>query len=349
MARKPTEPETTPLEEAQDEILFLKDQLKSLRSEHTRLGKSYANIRQFREELFQSVEALPKYRPMRVPKRRAQSPEADYVIFLSDWHTGLAFPGDEVGYFNTYNWVIAQARRKRLWTKIAHHVEVMRHAYRIDRCHILCLGDFVNGALRDESLMYDEFAPPEQAIRAGRALGEFAWEVGKFFPETNLHYLSTDNHGRLTKKVQSQGRAAWSWNPVVFAMVEATLGSREGIRLQEHPYVHMDVPIMGRIFWCEHGNDVRSWMGIPYYGLDRRRKAESERRARFKKEPYDYHVIGHWHTWSTGENWLMNPSLCGVTPHDHSCVRGSAPAQAVCLVSRHGWHGHTNFDLSSAV
>ncbi len=99
--------------------------------------------------------------------------------------------------------------------------------------------------------------------------------------------------------------------------------------------------VAGHRFLIEHGDTVKAWMGIPYYGMEREQGREARRRMNSARG-FHYQAIGHWHVgaWIAG-NVLVNGSLCGTTEFDHGCGRHAAPSQVSFMV--HPKHGVFDF------
>ena len=323
----------------------LRDEVASLRREVRDLESTLLTTRKLETVVRELVTSLPSPKPIQIPRADKSTSKIGMGLGLTDWHSGLVVRPDEVQGYEEYDWVIARRRLKQMVSKLVTWVTLQRQHYRIDRLNVIGLGDLCNGMIHLENLMFDEFAPPEQAINAGYALGEVLVALSAVFPEVVYDGTDSDNHARLMKKTQYQHRGQWSFNPVLHAIAREVVSKCKNVEFNEHHEIKMEIPIHDKLFLAEHGNDVRAWMGIPHYGLTRMKHREADRRSRTRKDPADYYICGHWHSYGILENQMLCPSLCGTTPYDHAAGRYSDPGQVCWMVGSQGWFGHLKMDL----
>jgi hypothetical protein len=316
------------------------NKLKELRQELTRLKSAYSDASNLKKSLENLVAQLPKPLPIEVPARKSKA-KADrqpvsMVIGLNDWHCGLSFESEEVQEYGEYSWKIAQKRLETLVNKLTKWTRQMSDVYRVEEVVVLGLGDFCDGTIHLENVMFNEFGPMEQAINSGYALARVLHGLRPLAPVLRYEGLNTDNHGRLTKKPIYTGRGLWNLNQITHEIAKLSLG-KAGVDFRTHNGIKADVDVQGKTFLIEHGDELRGWMGIPYYGIQRLKHREADRRSRAKKKPFDYLVTGHWHTFYLEENAMISPSLCGTTPYDHGAARYSTPVRcASSFIQRMG-------------
>lgn len=292
-------------------------------------------------------DAIDCVGPIHVPpkikigdKRKAR---VSQVQLLSDFHVGLSVEGSEIEGLNRYNWQICQARAWRLveatigWAKD-------EGQHQIEELVVPILGDMVNGFLREESIRYDEFEPPVQMVRAGTLIGEMIREWAGHFPKVRVFAWATDNHSRMTKKVIAAGRGKWSLGWTVNEIARQVSSGCTNVEFVNVDSIKQVFPIQGWRFLGQHGNDFRSWMGLPFYGMRRAHGNEALARQGTGQE-YDFMVTGHFHQgfWLP-PNHIGNGSLCGLTAHDHAEIRATRPAQVGFLVHpSYGFYNLTPF------
>jgi hypothetical protein len=336
--------ERTSMDENESRILQLEEALRESQRELREAHRGYVQAADLRDLLKDAIRALPAPRATYVYAPRSKGTMATTaVLCLGDLHYDLVVPSEEVQGYNEYNSEIADERMAELATRFLSWVETHRHAYPITDVVILGLGDFVDGNIHIEQLMYSESSPPKAAIRAGYAIGRLLATLSPHFTSVRFEGTTADNHGRLTKKTMAQGRGQWNWTSVVYEVAELVTRNCPNVVLRVHNSVKVDVSIGGYTILMEHGNDVRGWNGIPYYGIDRMMSKEARRRAVAGKPPVDLHVLGHWHTYHVQDQLIMNSALCGTTPYDHVSARFSKPGQVAFLVGERGPFGAVNF------
>lgn len=326
----------------------LRRKVRTLSQTVRQLETAYVDAANIREQVAAAIESVPPPKLISLPTPKKHDGPVTMVLCLNDWQIGLKFDSDEVQAYNSYSAEIAQRRLRLMTEKLTRWTALQRNCYRIDKVVVLGLGDINDGALRVENLMYTECPPPEQAVRSGYMLAEVLYSLEQLYPEVQVEWLNSDNHSRMFPKPMAQGRGRWSYNPVTAAVCQALLKGHDTVKFTAHDEIKVDVEVEDRLLLIEHGNDIRSWMGIPYYGMQRLRGREAERRGHSRKRPFDYFICGHWHAYHLEENMLVAPALCGTTPYDHSVGRYASPGQVCFMVGRYGWFGHLKMDLEAA-
>lgn len=324
------------------------EQILHLRAKNKELGKTVGQLRVIigkQRELARAVaEAVHAAEPFkRVPWTSPTKPGSPVtpVLKLSDWQTGEVIRKSETEGFGWYSWRVQQARLFGIVDAFVNWVETQRHGYRIDRCAVFCEADFISGDIHRELSVTNEFPVPVQTAKAGLLLGEVLVLLARHFAEVEVIEVSADNHGRLLPKPQFKQKGENSYNHLVYTIANVYASQCQNIKPVLTPAMKHLATVAGWKFLIEHGDTVKAWMGIPYYGMEREAGREARRRMN-NHRGYHYHSIGHWHVpaWVSG-NILINGSLCGTTEFDHAAGRHAAPAQVAFLV--HPKHGVFNF------
>jgi len=320
-------------------------QLKNVREE---LGRSW----EVRDVLQSAVAMSPaplKYRPSRSKKK----PKITAVALLSDLQCGEVGSLLETDGWGIYNYAIMRARLAKYARNFLRYIEVQRHGYTIDECVILVLGDLISGDIHEELLRTNEFPPPVQAILAGAAVAAFAAVLAPHFGTVRLEMVGGSNHDRLTRKYQFKGGTLNSFDYVAHEHATALLSGHPNVVCNHYRTQKKKIDIAGRKYLCAHGDQVKAWMGIPYYGFDREVAREAKRhleavmaKARegasdITSAGFDGILAGHWHVPAIGPNfkYVINGSLPGTNELDHKLGRFSPPAQVTFFVS----HNHGLF------
>lgn len=339
-AKKLDKPKLTDLSRLERANSITKRQLRQVLREYHEMEE---NLRVFIQEVSAITPAARVYTPSRKSETRVTA-----VGLWGDWHIGQEVQADEVEGMNSYNYERAVVRMRKWCKSFLKWLEVQRQAYPIDDIHILGLGDFVNGLIHLENMIYDEFETPVAVVKAAALAAECLATLAPHCKTLTASFITTDNHSRLTQKTMMAGRGKWSFGYLFNALVEAYIRDHKNILFSSHPVIKAVVPIAGKNFLVEHGNDVRAWMGIPFYSIERLRQREVERRAAQAMPNIDYLVLGHFHTYATWKGVIMNGALCGTTPYDHAAARHAWPSQVGFLVHpEHGLFNFTPFQLEA--
>jgi len=322
--------ETKPIE------YFLRKQITMLRTEIASLKERLGSREETMDRLRDAVREIepPKVRLIK-PQPRSK-PKVSAVLLLGDWHIGEIIRGSEVEFSNRFNWKAAQAGIERIVSAFIKWVICQRGAYAIDHCAIIGLGDWISGEIREELRANAEFPTPVQVARAGSLLSWAVATVAAHFSHVDFWEVGADNHGRLTPKPVAKRKAEYNMGYLTYALAELRLRSLPNVVCISSPGMKMMANINGWRFLCEHGDTVRAWMGVPWYGIQREVGREAIRRMNRRR--FDYVVTGHWHTPVFLENRvIVNGALTGTTEYDHSAGRFAAPCQVGFLVDTH--HG----------
>lgn len=254
------------------------------------------------------------------------------VLQLSDWQIGERISASETSGFGEYNWAIAQRRIAMIVAKFREWIETHRAHFNIPELVVLAEGDFVSGDIHRELSVTNEFPVPVQIARAGLLLGRAVSELSQAFENVRLVEIGGDNHGRYQPKPQFKQKAANNASYLVYTIANQFLAEHANVTPTMPDGFQTRVEIAGKQFLCEHGDNVKAVMGIPYYGMARHKGREAQRRMADHLY-YDYMALGHWHVPAIIEgNILVNGSLCGTTEYDHGFGRHAHPAQVSFLV-----------------
>lgn len=329
--------------------LALNEQMTHLRARNgfleSQATKLYGQIGEQQEIALAIRESVPALEPLPPVSfsggGRAEATMAAAAQF-SDWHISERIEANQTEGLGVFNWAIAQQRADYITQKIIGGVEAHRLAFKVPTLHILAEGDFVSGDIHEELRRTNEFDQPVASILAGELLARQVATLAPHFDEIHVHEIGSDNHGRLQAKPQFKNKSMNSWNFVVYSMANALLKDHKNVVTHLYPGIKELVDINGIKFLAEHGDTIKAWMGIPYYGIERHRGKEATRRMqamldskrqeewqRFQEEyGFDYFACGHWHVAGIiSGNILVNGSLSGTSEFDHGCGRYAKPTQ----------------------
>ena len=328
------------LTEGRDQIAYLRDENRLLLRQIKQLRKRLGEQKEFYQQLSAAVRACDP--PPRIPWKsgRKSGKPVVAVLKLSDWQIGEVISAAETAGFGRFNWEIAQQRVAFILDAFLRWIETQRHGYRIDECTLLCEGDWISGDIHRELSVTNEFPVPVQAANAGKLLGDAIMRVSQHFTRVHVSSVGADNHGRLTARPQFKQKATNNLSYIVETIAAAYVARLKNVKFERAQGIQALVEVNGKRFLSMHGDTVRGWMGIPYYGLERLRGREASRRM--QQAGFDYISLGHFHvpSWTSG-NLLINGSLTGTTEFDHAVGRHAAPSQVAFLV--HPIHGVFNF------
>lgn len=327
-----------------EQIVFLRSANRELETRISGLLKVVGEQRELADSIKSAIVATEPFpRPTRKPVEKAGSPVVP-VIKLSDWHIGEIIQKNETEDFGEYSWRIAQSRLFGILDSFVKWVYTLRNGYRIDECIVLGEGDYISGDIHRELSVTNEFPVPVQTAKAGLLFGEAVAFLAAHFGRVTVYQVGADNHGRLERKPQFKQKFQNSYSFLVHTISEAYLLGHKNVEIFASEGMKYVATIAGWKFLIEHGDTVKSWMGIPYYGIERARAREATRRMGTDRN-FHYQSIGHWHVPGlVSGNILINGSLSGTSEFDHGCGRHAPPSQVAFLVSqKHGVFNVTAF------
>ena len=327
---------------------IVKKQMSSLkkREEKERLQEEF-----FLSVLEKAVQKFPVPKQIKEPPTRVRrGGEEVAVILCSDWHIGEVVRSEQVSGVNEFNENIASARLELFAEKIAELLDLQRHYTTINRAVVWLGGDMVSGIIHQELSDTATLLAVEQTALAGYLMAQFIAEVSTLFREVTV-ITTVGNHGRMTKKRAFKTHTINNLDYVAYQICAFALKNYKHVKFHVDASIFRYTDIFGWRFVFSHGDETRSWMGIPFYGLRRDFSAKQainvyvHSNGDFTKavQPVNYKVVGHFHT--TGvipENLgfiIMNGSLKGVD--EFSFTKGFISRPSQFFFGVHKAHGLT--------
>jgi hypothetical protein len=263
------------------------------------------------------------------------------VLHLTDLHAGEVTTKDEVEGFGEYNPDLFSSRLQALGERLLKFVQVQRSGYDIPHLHILGTGDYVSGDIHEELKVTNAFPAPVQAVRAGYDLGGLVAMLAPHFATVTSDWITTDNHGRMTRKNQAAQGGFNNWGYVVTHIIQQHCSRLSNVDVRIHPKASTLVTAGRERYLMFHGHEIKGWAGVPYYGFDRRAAMEAVKRMGVPDAAYTKLVFGHFHVAVNTLLYNTGGSLSGTSAFDHGQGRHALPHQTSWLV--HPEHGEFAF------
>jgi len=326
------------------ETTYLKNQLKIRDNEIKRLSDmaacDYTLIRMFEESLEQ-FEPVQYIMPQDL-KQKATSEEV--VILLSDIHYGEVVSSEAMLDSNAYDTIIAKERLDK-WYNAIRSILNKLNGYNHKKINLFLLGDMVNGMIHEE--LKSGTCEVDQVLELGEIIAQIIFELSKEFDIDVCGVIG--NHGRMTKKPSFKKKYN-NFDYLVYKFVE--------IRCQNLTNVTFNFPksgmcvkeINGHNFLLRHGDcKAQSFMGIPFYGIQRASSKITQTIAYLKDMYIHYEVLGHFHTTNVlekvGGSVIMNGTLKGGDEFALESMLTSCEAKQT-IFGVHKEHGKTwQFDV----
>lgn len=323
-------------------------QNKFLRTVVKRLEGSLADRRWLTDEVAGQM-AIQK--PIQIDPPTYSGPDKQEqvaVLELSDVHYGLNVAGGQLGpLFSGYNINIAKnrvAHTFQSFTRLAN-----QQGFPVNKVVVYLLGDMIEHSfMRASQAKYTSVHVVKQTTDMAQILSANIKMLCGEFKEVEVHFVP-GNHGRATQKA-GDNLPDETFEHLMFYIIETALKNQPNLNLTSYEAWYFIHSILGFKFLCLHGEDVRAWAGIPFYGIQRLTKdyymlAGLSTKQKLRRlhvndtmtagdflemlDIPDYVCIGHFHTpmlWNMiGVEILANGTTSGASffsakrLHTYSC------------------------------
>jgi len=290
------------MDEQEAQIFKLKSEIEHLREErntYKRQLKSAAKT----QGLFQAIvdELDSSVRPLRaLPSARREfkptkNQTAEHLVMhLSDGHHDQIVTHDDTGGLETYNFPISMARAERYvdtilkWTQ-----QTLAPQFYFPSLTVLAYGDHTSGEIHGHtprSYFRNAF---KNAIAIGQLHSLMYRDLAPYFEQINIVYVP-GNHGRRSRKKDYLG-AHDNWDYLIAKTADLYLRDVSNINFVIPNSFSANVNIGGVGFHIFHGDDIRSSLGIPWYGLEKRKHRLMALENVREGVPIRYYCCGHFH------------------------------------------------------
>jgi len=248
-----------------------------------RLGISWVEPARETKEDKEIVVNLPPinlktYNPI---KHKGKGDPETQVLLLSDWHAGEITP--------TFNSTTLKNRADKLYKSLLSITYLHRNMYPVNDLVIIDLGDNVHGenVHQGATIENTECGAMSQVFEiAMPELNNLLCSLSQEFRSIKFYGIR-GNHGRCSLEAPQTS----NWDMMLYGTLKAKL---EGVTNNIEVYPCKDfseiISIQGFRFFCFHGEQVRSYQGIPYFALIRKIISWF-----ITYNGFDYSCCGHWH------------------------------------------------------
>lgn len=235
---------------------------------------------------------LPSARPAFADRK--DMIEENLVIHLSDGHHDQVITHADTGGLETYDFAISCCRAERFidatlkWTQ-----QTLGHQFKFPSATVLAYGDFSSGEIHgavNRSYFKNMF---NNTLAIGQLHAMMYRDLAPYFDQVNVIYVP-GNHGRRSMKKDYHG-AHDNWDYLVAKVAELHCRDISNIAFSIPNAFVVNVNIDGVGFQIFHGDDVKSSLGIPWYGLEKRRHRMMALNGIQQACPIRYYCCGHFH------------------------------------------------------
>ena len=282
------------------------------------------------------ILALPKARP--VYKKSKELVEEHLVMHLSDGHHDAVVTRDDTGGLEEYNFPISMCRAERLvdatlkWTQ-----RTLAPHFKFPSLTVLAYGDHTSGEIHGavgRSYFRNVF---KNAHAIGQLHALMYRDLAPYFEQVNIIYVP-GNHGRRSTKKDYHG-AHDNWDYLIGKTAQMYCREIDNISFTIPNAFSANVDIGGVGFHIFHGDDIRSSLGIPWYGLEKRRHRLMALENVRDGVPIRYYCCGHFHrpgsTTEVNGEMLINGAWPATDAYAYNSLAGfTEPSQLIHGVNK---------------
>ena len=337
-AKNEMSPEDSQIFKLQAENAHLREERNLANRQLKRAAKTQGLFQAIVDEMDTHVtpmKALPDARPEW--KSRAEV-EEHLVMHLSDGHHDQVVTHDDSGGLEKYDFPISMCRAERLvdttlkWTQ-----ETLAPQFRFPSLTVLAYGDHTSGEIHN-AVQRSYF---RNAFVNSHAIGQLHAlmfrDMAPYFKQVNVIYVP-GNHGRRSNKKDYHG-AHDNWDYLIGKTAQLYCRDIDNIQFAIPNAFSANVDIGGVGFHIFHGDDVRSQLGIPWYGLEKRRHRLMALDNVRSGVPIRYYCCGHFHrpgsTTEVNGEMLINGAWPATDAYAYNALGGyTEPSQLIHGVNK---------------
>lgn len=260
---------------------------------------------------------LPKIEPPKPLKKKEVTKDMineTALLVLSDIHGDQIILPERVQEMESYNYIAASHRAARIADTTISHLHENMTKYNFKELVILMAGDLVSGEIHKATQHSAWRNPFKNAIGVGELIVNMFVDFLHHFDKVRVVSVSGNHGRRSTKKNYREPHDNWDY--LVMMHVKSRLlkyiaDDRLEIALPES--YTAGVRIEGWNFILSHFDDIRSFQGIPWYGIERKTRRLAALGGVTGMVPH-YFVGGHFHSFATQQHTLGEVIINGKWP-----------------------------------
>lgn len=287
-----------------------------------------------------------QFKPIKVPSRITTKENLDFHAMRSDAQVGQYLDSAHVQGLSHYSADTYQERVTKWTEKVIKFKRQDQTSLGLNKLVIHHLGDQVEGEniFKGQSF-YLDLSLTEQLFFSVEVETNSLLRLAQVFPEIEV-FCVIGNHGRPGQKGENHNRTNFDY--IFYRCLQTATANQKNIKVYVSESPTMIVQHGSFIFLLNHGDQAKSWNGIPYYGLERM----------FRKLPDLYNMIihyelcGHHHQASNlVDRIIMNGCLPGGSEYSINTMGlTSIPSQKIFYFHpSKGINRESNLYLDSAV
>ena len=288
-------PEESEIFRLEAEVTHLRDERNDVRRKLKAAAKTQGLFDAIVEEIEPTVVPMralpPARRTLEAPARQLTE---HLVLHLSDGHHDQVVTREDTGGLEEYNFPVSLCRAEKLVdTTLKFTQQTLASTYSFPTLTVLAYGDHTSGEIHgamNRSYFKNCF---KNCHAIGQLHAAMLRDFAPHFEQVNVIYVP-GNHGRRSLKKDYHG-AHDNWDYLLAKVAQMYCRGIDNINFVIPNSFSAVVDIDGVGFHVSHGDDVRSSLGIPWYGLEKRKHRLMALEGVRKGIPVKYYCCGHFH------------------------------------------------------
>lgn len=289
-------------EELDPVFLDMRAEIESLREERNQARRQLKTAAK-EKGLFKAVvdemqTIVAPIKPLPVARKPYSKPDKaeiteDIVMHLSDGHHDQIIVPEECGGLECHDFTTSICRAEHYvdtvlkWTQ-----HTLAPQFHFPRLHIFAYGDHTSGEIHghaSRSYFRNSF---KNSIAIGQLHALMYRDLAAYFDEICIYYVA-GNHGRRSVKKDFHG-AHNNWDYLVAKTAELYCQDLDNVQFVIPNAYMVNIDVNGIGFCIFHGDDIRSSLGIPWYGLEKRQQRLTALGPSMGTQ-IRYYCCGHFH------------------------------------------------------
>lgn len=233
--------------------------------------------------------------------------QATAVMVASDWHVEEVVDPRVVNGLNEFNKSVCEERVRRFFRHGLKLVQKEQRAVRIDTLVLALLGDFISGSIHEELVEGNRLLPIHAIIEVQSYL---ASGIQYLLDNSSLNIIvpcHSGNHGRMTRKVHISTEAGNSLEYMMYVSLAQRFAGEERVKFIVAPGYHTYLDVHGYVLRFHHGHSVRYAGGVGGLTVPLNKAVAGWN----KGQVAHLDILGHFHQFFDGGNFIVNGSLVG--------------------------------------
>lgn len=315
--------------------LLKRKQTKDRQQTIQRENKQLLSELEAKTKIISGILAHEKHRSVSAVKMPPKNFSSSTAFALwGDWHIEEEVKAEKVNGLNKFNLSIAKERADACAVNTVKLLKRQATGERIDTLFICLLGDFFSGNIHEE-LLQGCLLPPIKASLLAREYLRASLDYVLQNTDIDIRVICiVGNHSRITRKVFVSNEQENSLELFMYHFLEKDFEGIQRMKFEIATGYHHYLQIYNYVVRLSHGHSVNYYGGVGGLTIPLNKKIQIWNYT--KKADYD--VLGHFHQFLDGGNFIVNGSLIGYTPYALSIGgKFEPPRQAFFLInSRYG-------------